>query len=101
MIPLFIFYVHIIAGATAFTKEYQKEGVSAGLLSVGFMVLIFSVGWSISTFILKYMIREAGFGIWLNRDALSLILLSVAEMFFYYFYYREETNRPVVKQQSQ
>ncbi len=94
MIPLLIFYFHIIGFTAAFTSEYQKDGASAGFLSVGFMVLIFSVGWSISTFILKYVINEAGFGLWLNRDALSLLFLTASEIFFYYFYFQDDRKTP-------
>ncbi len=93
MIPLLIFYLHIIGLTAAFTSEYQKEGTSAGFLTVGFMILIFSVGWSISTFILKYVISEEGFGIWLNRDALSLLLLTLGEIFFYIFYFRDAAKK--------
>jgi hypothetical protein len=89
MIPLIIFYLHIVGLTAAFTTEYQKEGVSAGFLNVGFVVLIFSVGWSISTFILKYLIGPEGFGVWLNRDALSLVALTAGEAVFYYFYFSE------------
>ncbi|MDD8018863.1 MAG: hypothetical protein PHP42_10860 [Bacteroidota bacterium] len=94
MIPLIIFYIHIIAFTAGFTSEYQKEDIGAGFLNVGFMVLIFSVGWSISTFVLKYVMREAGFGIWLNRDAVSLLLLTMGEIIFYYFYFRNDANAP-------
>jgi uncharacterized membrane protein len=89
MISLIIFYIHIIAITYFFTREYQKEGVSAGLLTVGFMALIFSVGWSISTFALKYLIEPEGFGRWLDRNALSLLILTFAEIFFYSRYFRE------------
>ena len=89
MIPLLIFYIHIIGFTAAFTAEYQKEGLSHGILTVGFMALIFSVGWSISSFFLKYLMSQEGFTLWLNRDAFSLILLTIAEAFFYYFYFKE------------
>jgi hypothetical protein len=89
MIPLIIFYLHIVGLAAAFTSEYQKEGTGAGFLNVGFVVLIFSVGWSISTFIVKYLVAEEGFGIWMNRDAISLVLLTAGETVFYYFYFSE------------
>ncbi len=100
MLPLIIFYLHIIGLSAAFTSEYQKEGTSpegtsAGFLTVGFMVLIFSVGWSISSFVLKYIISEAGFGMWLNRDALSLLLLTIGEAFFYYFYFKDEKKKSI------
>lgn len=94
MIALIIFYLHIIGVAAAFTSEYQKEGIGAGLLNVGFVVLIFSVGWSISTFVLKYLIGDEGFGLWLNRDALSLAVLTIGELLFYYFYYRNTPAPP-------
>ncbi len=94
MIPLIIFYLHIIGITAAFTNEYQKDGLSAGILSVGFVVLIFSVGWSISSFFLKYLMGEAGLGLWMNRDSLSLLLLTIAEGFFYVLYFNESSGTP-------
>jgi hypothetical protein len=93
MIPLIIFYLHIIGMSAAFTSEFQKEGISSAFLSVGFIVLIFSVGWTISTFVLKYIMSDAGFGLWLNRDAFSLVLLTLGEAIFYYNYYNEEHGK--------
>lgn len=86
MVTLFVFYIHTIAAVYAFTDQYQEEGVGAGALAVAFMAIIFSVGWSISTFVLKYLMTEKGFGIYLDRDAISLALLTIAEGVFYYFY---------------
>ena len=88
MVALFVFYIHTVAAVYAFTDQYQEEGVGAGTLAVAFMGIIFSVGWSISTFILKYLVDEKGFGIYFNRDAMSLALLSLGEGIFYYFYLR-------------
>ncbi|MHB1050261.1 MAG: hypothetical protein ACYC09_09295 [Bacteroidota bacterium] len=89
MIPLIVFYIHIIAVVYFFTREYQKEGTGAGVLTVAFMALIFSVGWSICTFALKYIMEPEGFGRWLDRDALSLMILTIGETIFYYYYFRE------------
>ncbi|HAP34835.1 MAG TPA: hypothetical protein DCQ28_02420 [Bacteroidetes bacterium] len=97
MIPLIIFYVHIVGISAAFTSEYQKEGIGAAFLSIGFIVLIFSVGWTISTFILKYMMTDGGFGLWLNRDAFSLLLLTIGEAIFYLNYFNEEKNHRTVR----
>ena len=93
MIALFIFYFHFIGFVAGFTNEYQKEGLGAGFLTLGFMALIFSVGWSITTFLLKYLMSEVGFGIWLNRDAFSLLILSLGESGFYYLYYRDAKGK--------
>ena len=84
MIALFVFYGHVVAAAALFTKRWQEEGVTEGILAVVFLALIFSVGWSMSTFILKLFVDEAGFDVWLDRDALSLLLLAVMEVIFFY-----------------
>jgi len=89
MIPLLVFYAHIVALATAFTRRWQHEGLSEGFLAVFFMALIFFVGWSISSFVMKLVMKQEGLGILLNRDAASLLLLTVAESVFYYFYLRD------------
>ena len=88
MIALIIFYLHIVAVAALFTYHYQREGFGGGMLTVGFFGIIFAVGWSISTLLLKLAISEKGFGIMLDRSALSLALLTAAEAVFYHFYYR-------------
>ena len=84
MITLLVFYVHTIAAVNAFTKRWQESSWGEGLLAVGFIILIFSVGWSIAAFILGLVIEKKGFGIWLDRDAMSLLLLTAMEAAFYY-----------------
>ena len=66
--------------------DNQEEGPGAGTLAVAFMGIVFSVGWSISTFVLKFLVSEKGFGIYFNRDALSLTILTAGEAIFYYLY---------------
>jgi hypothetical protein len=86
MVTLFVFYIHTVAAVYAFTNQYQEEGIGAGTLAVAFMGIVFSVGWSISTFILKFLVSEKGFGLYFNRDALSLAILTAGEALFYYLY---------------
>jgi len=50
MIPLVVFYIHIVALAAVFTRRWQEEGTGEGILAVFFMALIFFVGWGISSF---------------------------------------------------
>lgn len=90
MIALIIFYIHIVAVTAVFTHQYQNEGMGPGLLSVGFFGIIFAVGWSIATLVLKLVIADKGFGVMLDRSALSLLLLTAAEAVFYHFYYRSK-----------
>ncbi len=101
MIPLLVFYVHIVAIAAAFTKRYQDEGLSEGLLAVFFMGLIFFVGWSISSFIMKLLMEPKGFGLFFDRDAASLLLLTVLEGIFYTFYLRADSPPVEEEQESQ
>ena len=49
VITLFIFYLHAVAAATLFTTSWQEEGLKGGLVSVGFLALIFSAGWPMAT----------------------------------------------------
>lgn len=79
MIALFIFYLHAVAAATIFTAYWQEEGLKGGFVAVGFLALIFSVGWPMSTVILNFFVAPGGFGPWLDRDALALVLLTGIE----------------------
>ncbi len=90
MIPLFVFYLHIVAISAVFTKRYQEETVGEGLLAVFFVALIFFVGWAMASFIMRLFMEPAGFGPWFNRDAASLVLLTMGESVLYYFYFKDE-----------
>jgi hypothetical protein len=90
MIPLLVFYIHVVALAAMFTKRWQEEGLTEGILAVFFMGVIFFVGWSISSYVLKFFLEQEGFGIFLDRDAASLLVLTVGESVLYYYYFRGE-----------
>jgi hypothetical protein len=95
VIPLLVFYLHIVAVAGVYTRRWQEEGLAEGILAVFFMALIFFVGWSTASFLMKIVMPEAGAGKVLNRDSASLLLLTLAESVFYYFYLRgEERSSP-------
>lgn len=64
--------------------------MQSAFVNAGLIILLFSVGWSISTMLLKVLIEPEGFGIYFDRDAMSLTLLSIVEYFFYRFYYSDE-----------
>jgi hypothetical protein len=91
MIALIVFYAHIVGAAGGFTKRWQEEGTGEGFLTLFFMGLIFFVGWSMSSFIVKLLLPPEGFGTFFDRDAASLVLLTAMEIVFYYFYLRKDT----------
>ena len=94
MIPLIVFYLHIVAVAGVYTRRWQEEGLAEGFLAVFFMALIFFVGWSMASFVMKLVMTAGGAGPFLNRDSASLLLLTAAEAVFYYFYLRGEEHSP-------
>jgi len=90
MVALVVFYLHIVAASAAYTRRWQDDGVKEGILAVVFFALIFFVGWSISSFLLKFVMPQEGLGPAFDRDAASLALLTVGEGVFYYFFLRED-----------
>jgi hypothetical protein len=93
MIDLVIFTLHVILLSAAFTYRWQEEGVKEGMLAVFFVVVIFFVGWSMSSFILRATMQPEGLAAWLDRDTLSLLLLAIGEAVFYYFFMKSDSPR--------
>ncbi len=101
MVAALIFLIHIVAAIYAFLK-YKKEGMGEGLLAAAFVVIIFSVGWTISTMVAKLVFPSTLVSGWISQlqetrlsrmvakeltiDTFSLVLLSIGEGLFYYFY---------------
>ncbi len=90
MISAIIFTAHLFFILVIFTKKWQDDSLQSAYVNAGLIILLFSVGWSISTMLLKVFIEPEGFGIYFDRDAMSLTLLSIVEYFFYRFYYSDE-----------
>ena len=101
MIAAFIFLLHIFAAVYAFMK-YKKEGLGEGLLAVAFVVIVFSVGWTMSTMVSKLVFPDTLVTSWIAQlqetrlsrmvakeltiDTFALVLLAIGEAVFYYFY---------------
>lgn len=116
MIAVLIFYLHTIFAVFAFCKSYQSDGLVQAFLNVAFIIVLFTVGWTISDLLIGFIISEKGYNILLPennvvltllkltgfykpagngfanlypKDAISLIFLSVIEITFYRFYFRK------------
>ncbi len=92
MVPLIVFYLHIVGSAAAFTRRWQDEGVGEGILAVFFVALIFFVGWGMASFVMRIFMAPEGLGELFDRDSASLTLLTLLESVFYYFYLRGEES---------
>ncbi|MEW6653478.1 MAG: hypothetical protein AB1394_08410 [Bacteroidota bacterium] len=90
MISALIFAAHLVFVAYIFTKKWQEESLSAAFINLALVIVLFAVGWSISTSVVKLLFEPKGFGIHFDADTISLTLLTIVEYFFYTFYYSEE-----------
>lgn len=89
MIIAFIFFLHIIFAGYIFYKKWQDESISSALIDLILIIIIFSVGWSVSTMITKIFLEPEGFGKFFDRDTIALTLLTIGEFFFYRIYYKD------------
>ncbi|MGE5497684.1 MAG: hypothetical protein ACM3Q2_06435 [Syntrophothermus sp.] len=90
MVTAFIFFVHLIFITVIFTKKWQEESLTQAMMNLALIIVLFSVGWSISGMVSKAIMEPKGFGLYFDRDTFSLTLLSIAEFFFYRMYYEEK-----------
>jgi len=79
--------MHIIFALIVFTKKWQDENISSAFLNVGLIAILFAIGWTVTGMISQAIMSPKGFGIFFDRDAFSLTILSIAEFFFYKMYY--------------
>jgi hypothetical protein len=102
MASAFIFVLHACAAIYAFITRRRAGGISEGLLAVAFIGIIFAVGWTIATVLTNLLFTPEFFIKWyyhqtdslflrtlrkeLNRDTISLLLLTFGEVGFYYVF---------------
>lgn len=91
MISAFIFFAHFIFILLIFTWKWQKDGLSGAAMNVSLILILFAVGWTITGMIAKFLMEPKGFGLYYDRDAFSLTLLTIMEFLFYKIYYRSPT----------
>ncbi|MBR9978323.1 MAG: hypothetical protein KFH87_09560 [Bacteroidetes bacterium] len=87
MIAAFIFYLHIIGAAYAFSKSYVEHKLADAFMSAIFVGIIFSVCWTMAGFIVHFFFPEGGFAPWLDSDTISLLLVLVFEALLYGGYF--------------
>ena len=89
MIPVLIFWIHITAGVYLFVKKYHEETLGEAFLTLGFAAIVFTAGWTFSSFAVHLMFGPSGLSRILNNDSLSLILLTILEAVFYKIWFRK------------
>ena len=94
MIEVIVFYIHVVFFVYVFARNFVEENLQSAILSTIFVVIIFSVGWTLSAFFIVSFVPPEVLSKILTRAAFSLVLLSVLEFIFYKFYY---SKKPAVK----
>jgi len=94
MISAFIFCAHLIFITFIFTKKWQTESLSTAFINAALIIILFTVGWSLTVMISKMIMEKEGFGFYFDRDTFALVLLSIIEFFFYKMYYGKEIINP-------
>jgi hypothetical protein len=89
MVIAIIFSLHILFIIYIFIKKSKKDNLSAALIDVALIIILFSVGWALATMLSKIFWEPQGFGKQFDRNAISLSILTIAEYFFYRFYYND------------
>lgn len=89
MIPVLIFWLHVNGGVYLFVKRYYEETLAEAFLSLGFAAIIFTAGWTLSSFIIRITFGQKGIDEILNGDSLSLILLTIFEAIFYKIWFKK------------
>ena len=92
MIAAFIFFLHVLGAAYAFTKSFCEHKLTDAFMTLAFVGIIFSVGWTIAGFIVRFFFPEGGFAIWMGSDTISLIIVTILEGVFQAVYFRTQRN---------
>lgn len=93
MIEVILFYAHAVFFAFIFAKNYVEQNTVSAFLSTIFVVIIFTVGWTFSAFVIGFFIPDDGLTRILTKAAFSLGLLTLLELIFYKFYFAKSTIR--------
>ncbi len=114
MIIAVIYFVHVIFAVYAFCKSYQNDGWLQAFLNLGFIITLFAVSLTVcelfvglfvsdlgyrmqmpSNPVLLFLLKISGFysqqgnTITLSpKDSITLVFVSVLELFFYKFYFK-------------
>ena len=88
MISGILLALHGAAAVVLFFIRKKKAGIAEGLLAVGLFVVLFSVGWTIFTMLTRLFLTPEGFGRWLDRDGMTLLILTIAELVLAAFLWR-------------
>ncbi len=90
MIPVLIFYLHILGGVLVLSYQYQQENIKEAFMTLVFLAVIFTVAWTIAGFLVHFFAPDRGLASWLDNDSLSLLITTCLEAILYAVYFRDK-----------
>lgn len=84
-----IFLIHFIFVIFIFVKRSKTDSISSAFIDLILIIVLFSIGWSLSTMFCKLFWEPIGFGKHFDRDTIALTLLTILEFFFFRFYFKD------------
>jgi hypothetical protein len=123
MIIALIYFIHVIFAAYAFCKSYQSDGWLQAFLNLGFIITLFAVSLTVCELFVGLFIPDSGYKIPMQsnpvflfilkisgfyaqqgntitltpKDSVTLIFVSVLELFFYRFYFKKVSAVKVIE----
>lgn len=92
MVIAVIFLTHFLFAVYIFITKWKKESAGSAFLNLIFIILLFSIGWSVLAMFAKLIFEQEGFGKHFDRDTIGLSVLTIIEYFFYRIYYFKDNN---------
>ena len=88
MVAAIIFAIHgaVLVGVVIW--KARTEGWTEAALAAAFLVIIFSVAWTLSGLMVTLLVEPEGIASWMNRDTISLVIVTLAEAVFYTVFFR-------------
>lgn len=93
MIEVILFYAHAVFFVYIFVKNYVEQNTTSAFLSTIFVIIIFTVGWTFSAFVIGFFIPDEGLTRVLTKASFSLSLLTLLEIIFYNFYFSNDATK--------
>jgi len=88
MVAAAIFVVHGAVLLGVIIWKVRSEGWTEASLAAAFLVIIFSVGWTLSGLLAALLFEPEGLAEWMNRDTISLVIVTAGEALFYTVFFR-------------
>lgn len=83
MVAASIFALHGAVLLGVIIWKARTEGWTEAALAGGFLVIIFSVGWTLGGLLAALLFEPEGVAEWMNRDTIALVIVTAGEAAFY------------------